>query len=323
MIIFSWLADQLIALTGLEPGSAVASSVHFFVEDITKIFALLVVIIFSVGLVRYRLSPEKVRTWLETKGTFSSHVLAVMFGAITPFCSCSSVPLFIGFIEAGIPLGATMSFLITSPMINEVAVILLLSLLGWKLTLVYVAIGLTVGLMGGLVIHVLKLEHYVEEYVYQVKSQGIMPAGEHNGLMGEIKKAAGFGVEQVREIVGRIWIYVVAGVGIGALVHGFVPQDVLVAHAGKDNLFSVPVAVAMGIPLYSNVSGTIPVAEALLGKGLPVGTVIALMMSISALSFPEMVILRKVLKPQLVGLFALILGVSFIVTGYLLNILFS
>jgi hypothetical protein len=243
--------------------------------------------------------------------------MAVGLGAVTPFCSCSSIPLFIGFVEAGIPLGVTMAFLIASPMINEVAVVLLAALLGWKVTALYVATGLAVGILGGLVVDRLKLERWVEDYVWQIRmGKAELPAAD-TSLKGRVDYALG----QVKEIVGRIWLYVLIGVGVGALLHGFVPQDFFTAYAGADNPFAVPLAVLAGVPLYSNATGVIPIAEALLGKGVPVGTVLALMMSIAAISLPEMIILRKVLKPPLIATFVGILFLAFVLVGYLFNFL--
>jgi uncharacterized membrane protein YraQ (UPF0718 family) len=241
--------------------------------------------------------------------------MAVALGAVTPFCSCSSVPLFIGFVEAGIPVGATMAFLITSPMVNEVAVVLLLSLLGWKLTALYVTTGLVVGIVGGALIDSLRLERWVEEYVWKIRVGAVDLPRERPTMATRVRFAWG----EVRDIVGRIWAYVLVGVGLGAALHGYVPQDFFARYAGASNPFAVPLAVLAGVPMYSNASGIIPVAEALLGKGVPVGTVLALMMSVVALSLPEMIILRKVLTIRMLAFFAAYLAASFIVVGYLFN----
>ena len=291
--VFTVLADWLVyRMIGMAPGTRSADAVHFFVEDVSKIFALLVSVIFVMGLFRSMLSPERVRGYLEGRSRWAAYVMAVVLGAVTPFCSCSSVPLFIGFVEAGIPVGATMAFLIASPMINEVAVALLLTLLGWKLTMLYVATGLVVGVAGGALIDALRLERWVEEYVWKIRVGAAAAPGEPHRLRQRVDFARG----EVRDIVGRIWIYVLVGVGLGAALHGFVPQDFFARWAGRDNPFAVPLAVIAGVPMYANATGIIPVAEALLGKGVPVGTVLALMMSVVALSLPEMIILRKVLK---------------------------
>ncbi len=315
--VFTVLADRVVyGLLGLAPETRTADALHFFVEDTTKIFALLVTVIFVMGLFRSMLSPERVRSYLEGRSRWAAYGMAAVLGAVTPFCSCSSVPLFIGFVEAGIPVGATMAFLIASPMINEVAVALLVTLLGWKLTVLYVGTGLAVGVAGGALIDGLGLERWVEEYVWKIRvgQADAAPTGRPS-----LRQRIDFAWGEVRDIVGRIWIYVLIGVGLGAGLHGFVPQDFLVRWVGNGNPFAVPLAVMTGVPLYSNASGAIPVAEALLGKGVPVGTVLALMMSIVALSLPEMIILRKVLKVRMLGFFAGYLALAFVAVGYLFN----
>lgn len=317
--LFTHLADLITySLLGLDPGGRLAEAVHFFVEDTTKIFVLLVVVVFVMALFRSVLSPERVRRSLEGRSRGLGYVLAVTLGAVTPFCSCSSVPLFIGFLEAGIPLGVTMAFLITSPLVNEVAVVILASVVGWKLTVVYVATGLGVGLVGGILIDRLRLERWVEGYVWNIRLGAVaIPDGALGGR-ARIRSAWG----EVRDIVGRIWLYVVIGIGIGAALHGYVPEDFLARVAGPANPFAVPLAVLMGLPLYSNATGIIPVAEALLAKGVPVGTTIAFMMSVVALSLPEFIMLRKVLKPEMLVFLAVFLSLSFVVVGLLLNALF-
>ncbi len=317
---FRAIAD-LVAFTllGLDHGTGTAEAVHFFVEDSLKIFVLLAIIVFVIGVFRSMLAPERVRRILGGRSRAFAFPAAVGLGAVTPFCSCSSVPLFIGFLEAGVPLGVTMAFLIASPMINEIAVILLATTLGIEFTLLYVATGLMVGLAGGIVIDRLRLEGWVEDYVWKIR-------------MGEVHLAAGpstlperleFAWRQVREIVGRLWPYVLGGIAIGAALHGYVPRDFLIEHAGSDNPLAVPLAVLAGIPLYSNATGVIPVAEALLGKGVPVGTVLALMMSIAALSLPEIIMLKKVIKAPLIATFVAILFAAFVAVGYLFNALYS
>jgi uncharacterized membrane protein YraQ (UPF0718 family) len=318
--LFTRLADLLTyRLLSLEAGSRLAEAVHFFIEDVAKIFVLLVLVIFVIGLFRSWLTPERVRLMVAGRSRAVSYPLAVGLGAVTPFCSCSSVPLFIGFLEAGIPLGVTMAFLIASPMINEVAVVLLAALVGWKVTVLYVATGLAVGILGGLLIDAAKLERWVEDYVWKIRMGEVALPSAASSLAARVDYASG----QVREIVGRIWLYVLIGVGLGALLHGFVPQDFFIAYAGADNPLAVPLAVIAGIPLYSNATGVIPIAEALLGKGVPIGTVLALMMSIAAISLPEMIILRKVLKPQLIATFVGILFCAFVIVGYLFNFILA
>lgn len=314
--VFTLLADwAAYDLAGLAPATRAADALHFFVEDVTKIFTLLVVIIFVMGLFRSVLAPEKVRGYLEGKPRGVAYVLAVLLGAVTPFCSCSSVPLFIGFLEAGIPLGATMAFLIASPMINEVAVVILGSVVGWKIAALYVGTGLAVGILGGWLADRFRMERHVEDYVWKIRMGKIAMPTPDTTLRGRIAYAAG----EVREIVGRVWLYVLIGVGIGAFLHGFVPQDFFARFAAADNWYAVPVAVLTGIPLYSNATGVIPVAEALLAKAVPIGTVLALMMSVVAISVPEFVILRKVLKVQGLAWFGGFLALAFIGVGYLFN----
>lgn len=318
--IFTYLADLIsFDLLGLAPESPAGKALHFFIEDVTKIFFLLFVIIFIIGFFRSMLSPERVRKIVAGRSRAVSYPMAVGLGAVTPFCSCSSVPLFIGFLEAGIPLGVTMAFLIASPMINEVAVIVLAAALGWKLAALYVAAGLAVGIAGGLLIEVLKLEKWVEGYVWQIRmGQAQLPQAD-SGFRARLV----FARDQVREIAGRIWLYVLAGVAIGAVLHGYIPQDFFARYAAASNPFAVPIAVLAGIPIYSNATGVIPIVEALIGKGVPIGTVLALMMSVAAISLPEMIILRKVLKPQLIAVFTGVLFIAFIGVGYLFNFILA
>ena len=314
--IFTLFADwTAYGLLGLDKTSGLGSAVHFFIEDVTKIFFLLAVIVFAIGFFRAMLTPERVRKVVAGRSRLVSYPMAVGLGAVTPFCSCSSVPLFIGFLEAGIPLGVTMAFLIASPMINEVAVVVLAAAIGWQYALLYVAAGLMVGIIGGLLIEVLKLEKWVEEYVWKIRmgETAIQQAGQ------TFKSRLDYAWEQVKEIIGRIWLYVLIGIGLGALLHGFVPEAFFLQYASASNIFAVPAAVLVGIPLYSNATGIIPIVEALMGKGVPLGTVLALMMSVAAISLPEMIILRKVLKPQLIGTFTAILFVAFIGVGFLFN----
>ncbi|MGC2857638.1 permease [Novispirillum sp. DQ9] len=316
--VFTSLAD-LVAydLIGLTPQSGAGTAVHFFVEDTTKIFTLLVVIVFVMGLFRTLLAPEKVRSSLEGKPRSVAYVLAVLLGAVTPFCSCSSVPLFIGFLEAGIPLGATMAFLIASPMINEVAVVILGAVLGWEVTALYVVTGLAVGILGGWLTDRFRMERYVEAYVWKIRMGAVAMPKVDASWRGRARFAAG----EVREIVGRIWVYVLIGIGIGAGLHGFVPEDFFARYVSADNLLAVPLAVLAGIPLYSNATGVIPVAEALLAKGVPIGTVLAMMMSVVAISVPEFIILRKVITVRGLAWFAGFLALAFIGVGTMFNAL--
>lgn len=320
MEIFTALAD-LVAFRwlALDPASPFGAALHFFIEDVTKIFFLLIAIVFVIGFFRSMLAPERVRKMLGGRSRVFAYPAAVGLGAVTPFCSCSSVPLFIGFLEAGIPLGVTMSFLIASPMINEIAVVVLASAIGLEFALLYIAAGLTVGLVGGLVIDRMKLERYVEDYVWKIRmGETVLPEGP-SGLGARASYAWG----QVRETMGRLWLYVLIGIGIGAFLHGYVPQEFFLKYASADNWLAVPLAVLAGIPIYSSATGVIPVAEALLAKAVPVGTVLALMMSIAALSLPEMIMLKKVIKVPLIAIFTLVLFVAFVIVGLMFNAIYA
>jgi uncharacterized membrane protein YraQ (UPF0718 family) len=306
-----------IGLLGLDPSSRAGAAVQFFVMDVAKIFVLLVVVIYVMGLLRAVVAPERVRAFVRGRPDWQARGLAVSLGAVTPFCSCSSVPLFIGFVEAGIPLGVTFSFLIASPMINEVAAVILVGILGWKLAALYVLAGLFVAWVGGVIMQRFQPERWVEDYVWQIQmGENELPAPDGT-LSGRHRYALG----EVREIVGRIWKWVLLGIGVGALFHGFVPAGWVSDHLGGDSWYSVPAAVVLGIPLYSNATGVIPVAEAMLGKGVAVGTTLALMMSVAALSLPEMLILRKVIRWPALALFAAVLAIAFTLVGWGFNAL--
>lgn len=275
-------------LLGLDNTSRLGQTVQFFIMDVSKIFFLLVAVIYVMGLLRAMLSAERVREYVRGKPKWMARSLAIILGAVTPFCSCSSVPLFIGFVEAGIPLGVTFSFLIASPMINEVAAVILIGVLGWELAALYVMAGLIVAYVGGVIMEKFKPEQYVEEYVWKIRMGEMQTIEQDNSLRGRHNYAMG----EVLIIVKRIWKWVIAGIGLGALFHGYVPETWVVENlGGPDNWFAVPGAVLVGIPLYSNATGVIPLAEAMLGKGVAIGTTLALMMSIAALSLPEMLIL--------------------------------
>jgi uncharacterized membrane protein YraQ (UPF0718 family) len=298
----------------LQQGSRFGDALQFFIYDTIKIFFLLTVIIFVVSVIRSYFPPEKTKRILSHKKEFIGNILAALLGIVTPFCSCSAVPLFIGFVEAGVPLGVTLSFLISSPMINEVAVVLLFGLFGWKVTAIYIGTGLIVSIAGGLIIGRLGLEKWVEEYVYAF----------HNGQEYEINRRkfeqrVQYAKDNTIDILKRVWLFIVIAIGIGGFIHGYVPEDFLVQYAGPRNPFAVPVAVLLGVPLYSNAAGVIPIVYALMEKGLSMGTVLAFMMAVTALSLPEMIILRKVLKPPLLGVFAGIMTVAIIAVGYLFN----
>jgi len=301
-------------LLKLEHGTHLADAIDFFVYDTIKIFILLSVIIFIVSTIRSFFPPEKTKRILSHKKEFIGNILAALLGIVTPFCSCSAVPLFIGFVEAGIPLGVTFSFLISSPMVNEVAIVLLFGLFGWKVTAIYIGTGLLVAIFGGLIIGKLKLEKWVEEYVYKFHSEQ-----EYEIIKQSFKERLQYAKDSTIDILKRIWLYVIIAIGIGGFIHGYVPEDFLVRYAGPGNPFAVPIAVLLGVPLYANAAGVIPIVYALMEKGLSTGTVLAFMMAVTALSFPEMIILRKVLKLPLLAVFVGIMTVTIIAVGYLFN----
>ena len=295
-------------------GSHLGESVAFFFLDIPKVFMLLLLIVWAVGVIRSFFTPERTRALLAGKREFLGHGLAGALGVVTPFCSCSAVPLFIGFMEAGIPLGVTFSFLITAPMVNEIALALLWAMFGWRIALLYMTTGLVIAISTGIVIGRLGMEHQVEDWVYEIR-MGKTPAHLQTlSWMGRID----YGFHQVREIVGRVWIYILLGIGAGAAIHGYIPAGMMAKYMGKA-WWSVPAVVLFGIPWYSNAAGVIPIVEALIGKGAALGTTLAFMMSIIAISFPEVVILRKVLKPKLIAVFIGVVAVGITIVGYIFN----
>ena len=317
---FDALATLLVFdLAGVAPDTPLGAALHFFVMDVAKILMLLTAVIYLMGWLRALLTPEKVRAMMRGRSGPGARLMAVGLGAVTPFCSCSSIPLFIGFVEAGIPLGVTLSFLIASPMVNQVAVVVLAGVIGWQMTAIYVATGLTIAFVGGYVLQAFRLERWVEDYVWKIRMGEVALAEPDTSLRARHVYAW----NEVRQIVGRIWKYVLIGVGIGALIHGYVPADFVARIAGDGSVLSVIVAVLAGVPMYSDAVGVIPVAEALLGKGVPLGTVLAFMMAVIALSLPEMLILRKVAKWPLLGLFAAYLAAAFVLVGVLFNALRS
>ncbi len=319
--LFTMLADFVVyQLFGLSSQTQLAKALHFFIEDVAKIFFLLTTMSTVVSFFRSKLDSAKVKSYLEGKPKWLAYILAVLLGAITPFCSCSSIPLFIGFVEAGIPFGITMAFLITSPMINEIAILVLASAVGWQLAVIYVLTGMTIGLVGGLIMEKLGLQKHLEDYVYEIQ-QGKNSAGDNRLQTFGQRLTYAFGY--ARRIVKKIWLYVIVGIGIGAFLHGFVPEEFFAKYTSASNFFAVPLAVMLGIPLYSNATGIIPIAQALLGKSVPIGTVLAMMMSVVAISLPEMIILRKVLKIRLLVYFTLYLFLAFNVVGYFYNLIFS
>lgn len=318
--LFTRLADVITYdALNLVRETRLADAVHFFIEDTTKIFFLLAAMIYLISFSRSYVSPEKVRLWLMGKSRFTGYFLAALLGAVTPFCSCSSVPLFIAFLSTGIPLGVTMAFLMTSPMVDQVVVVLLGETMGLTFTVAYIVVGSLVGMLGGFLVDILRLEGWVEPYVWDIKMPAPATVEEAKGWKWRERYARG----EVKDIVRRIWFYILIGVGLGAGLHGYVPEEWFLEHAGADNPFAVPLAVLMGIPLYANAAGIVPVAEVLLHKGVPIGTILAFTMSVVAISLPEMLILRKVLKVKMLLFFAGFLLISFVVVGYVFNFIFG
>lgn len=320
--VWFWIYRQLAAasdwitysLLQLERGKHFSLAVEFFLYETPKVLMLLVLVVFGVGVIRSFFTPERTRRLLSGRSEFVGNILAALLGVVTPFCSCSAVPLFIGFVTTGIPLGVTFSFLISAPMVNEVALVLLWGLFGWKIALLYLTTGLLIALGAGWVIGRLKMESYVEEWVYATQTG---PAGDE-----EVPTWAArlhYGLAAVRDIVGKVWPYIVAGIAVGAGIHGYVPEGFLASFMGRDAWWSVPLAVVLGAPMYANAAGIIPIVQALLGKGAALGTVLAFMMAVIGLSLPEAIILRKVLKLPLILAFFGIVAVGIILIGYLFN----
>ena len=313
--ISDWLIDSLL---GLEKGVRLTEAIRFFVFEFPKVMLLLILIIFFVGIIRTYFTPERTRKALEGKKTITGNVMAAILGIVTPFCSCSAIPLFLGFVESGVPLGVTFSFLIAAPMINEVAIILLYGLFGWQVALIYILTGLTIAIIAGWIIGFLKLEKWVEPWVFQTH---FGDSGLEEEKLSFVKRIE-LGYNAVREIVGKVWIYVALGILVGAGAHGFVPENFMVSLMGKSAWFSVPLSILIGIPLYSNAAGIVPIVSVLIEKGASLGTALAFMMSVIGLSLPEMVILRKVLKLQLIFAFIGIVGVGIMIVGFLFNWIF-
>ncbi len=307
-----WLTYDLI---GLQPDTRLGESVNFFFYDVPKILMLLVGMIFLVTIIRSFFSPERTRAALGGRREGVGNILAAGFGVLTPFCSCSAVPLFIGFVESGIPLGVTFSFLIATPVVNEIALAMLFGLFGWQIAGLYLATGLTIAIVGGMIIGWLKPEHYVEDFVWQIQMGE--QAGAYKPTWDDRIREAN---RSTKEIVGKVWPYVVIGIAIGAGIHGYVPEDFLADIMGSEAWWSVPAAVILGIPLYSNAAGVIPIVYALMEKGAALGTVLAFMMSVVALSLPEMLILKRVIKTRLILIFIGIVTLAIILTGYLFNL---
>jgi uncharacterized membrane protein YraQ (UPF0718 family) len=309
-----WLVGEVM---GISLQSHIGASLHFFFNDVPKVMFLLLLISFLVGTIQTWLQPENVRRLLGGTRTILGTVLASAIGVVTPFCSCSAVPLFIGFLKGGVPLGVTFSYLIAAPMVNEVAMALLWGLFGFRITAIYIAFGVTLAIFGGLVIGLLKLEKWVEPFIWDMQGGSGSATASAMPMAERLRQ----GWRSSREIFRSVWPYIVGGIGVGAGIHGYLPADLIAGIASAQNPFAVPLAVMLGVPLYANVAGVLPITEALVGKGLPLGTVLAFTMAVTALSLPEMVILRKVLRPQLLGTFVAVMTAGIIGVGYLFNAL--
>ncbi|MBK7709922.1 MAG: permease [Bacteroidales bacterium] len=311
----NWLIDEVF---GMKEGAHLTETLRFFVFEFPKVMLLLTLIIFFVGIIRTYFTPERTRKALEGKKTFTGNVMASLLGIVTPFCSCSAIPLFLGFVESGVPLGVTFSFLISSPMINEVAVILLYGMFGWKVAVIYVATGLAIAIIAGWVIGLLKLEKWVEPWVYETH---LGNAGEEEETVTSGSRIS-MGYDAIKDIVGKVWIYVALGIAVGAGAHGYVPEEFMASVMGKSAWYSVPLSIVIGIPLYSNAAGIVPIVSVLIEKGASLGTALAFMMAVIGLSLPEMIILRKVLKMPLILTFIGIVGGGIMIVGFLFNFIF-
>jgi len=310
-----WLTASAL---GLDRATPLGSAVGFFAFEAPKVLLLLVAVVFGVGIVRSFFTAERTRGILAGRRESAGNVLAALLGVVTPFCSCSAVPLFIGFVTTGVPLGVTFSFLVSAPMVNEVALVLLFSLFGWKVAAVYLATGLAIAMVSGWAIGRLRMERHVEPWVYDTEGGQAVADGSPADWPGRVR----YGLDAVRDIVGKVWPYVLAGIAVGAGIHGWVPTNFMASFMGKGAWWAVPLAVVIGIPMYSNAAGIIPIVEALLEKGAALGTVLAFMMAVIGLSLPETIILRKVLRPRLIATFVGVVGVGILIVGYLFNALF-
>jgi len=308
-------SEAIVAALPVDRNSHLGGALQFFFYDTPKVLLLLTAVVFVMGMINSYFTPERTRALLAGRTEAAANVMAASLGIVTPFCSCSAVPLFIGFVQAGVPLGVTFSFLISAPMVNEVALTLLFSLFGWKIALLYLGLGLSVAIVSGWIIGRLKMERYLEDWVRDMPKVQATIDGTKLSLAERIEG----GFASVREIVGKVWPYILAGIAIGAAIHGWVPQDFMASIMGKDAWWSVPLAVLIGVPMYTNAAGVIPIVQALLAKGAALGTVLAFMMSVIALSLPEMIILRKVLKVRLIATFVLIVAAGILLVGYVFN----
>ncbi len=327
MNIFKWLNNQLLKMDwlyggvqklvenvfGLDMNSQLGGSIHFFIYDVIKIFILLSFLIFSISYVQSFFPPERTRKILGRFKGLTANILAALLGTITPFCSCSSIPLFIGFTSAGLPIGVTFSFLISSPLVDLASVLLLASIFNWRIAFAYVFVGLVLAVIGGSLISKLKLEKYVEPFVFKNK---LMEAQQETLTK---KERLMFAKDQVLDIIKKVWLYILIGVGIGALIHNWIPEDVITALLGQDKWYSVPLATIVGVPMYADIFGTLPIAEALVAKGVGIGTALAFMMAVTALSLPSMIMLKKVVKPKLLIIFATIVTIGILIIGFAFN----
>jgi len=311
------MSEAVVRWLPVERDSHLGAALQFFLYDTPKVLLLLTGVVFVMGMVNSYFTPERTRALLAGRVEGAGNVLAAVLGIVTPFCSCSAVPLFIGFVQAGVPLGITLSFLIAAPMVNEVALALLFALFGWKIALLYTALGLSVAIAAGWVIGRLKMERYLEDWVRQLRA--VRPESESVRLSWAERIDAG--LSSVRDIVGRVWPYILAGIAVGAAIHGYVPAEFMASFMGREAWWAVPLAVLLGVPMYSNAAGVMPVVEALLAKGAALGTVLAFMMSVIALSAPELIILRKVLKTRLLATFVGVVAAGILVVGYVFNFL--
>ena len=309
------VSEAIVGALPVDPKSKLGSALQFFLYDTPKVLLLLTTVVFVMGMVNSYFTPERTRVLLAGRSEGVANVMAASLGIVTPFCSCSAVPLFIGFVQAGVPLGVTFSFLISAPMVNEVALSLLFGMFGWKVALLYMSLGLTVAIVAGWVIGRLKMERYLEDWVRDMPKLQAAVGDEKLSLADRVDA----GCASVREIVGKVWPYILAGIAIGAAIHGWVPQAFMASIMGKDAWWSVPLALLIGVPMYTNAAGVIPIVQALLAKGAALGTVLAFMMSVIALSLPEMIILRKVLKVRLILTFAAVVASGILIVGFVFN----
>jgi uncharacterized membrane protein YraQ (UPF0718 family) len=313
----AFFTHRLSHMTGFSAGGHLGSAVSFFIFETPKVLMLLTLVVFGVGIVRSFFTPERTRAILAGKRESAGNVLAALLGIVTPFCSCSAVPLFLGFVTTGVPLGVTFSFLIAAPMVNEIALVLLYGLFGWKVAAIYMGTGLAIAMIAGWSIGRLKMERHLEDWVFQIQAGKLDMGDGPRDWVARIR----YGLEAIRDIVGKVWLYVILGIAVGAGIHGYVPEGVMAGFMGKSAWWSVPLSVVIGIPMYSNAAGIIPIVQALLEKGAALGTVLAFMMSVIALSLPEIIILRKVLKPRLIAVFVGVVGMGILLVGFIFNLI--